>query len=117
MTAATGWRLVPEVEERIRTLSFAADLYDEIFAFMEALTQRTYLAYEAARGLPDADALRIKHITALSIRDDYRRTSRENRDDVALYRRLIGGAPTVSPAGHEGEAEVSSNSTQKEQGA
>ena len=101
--------LISETEERIRTLSFAADLYEEIFAFMDAMTSRTYLAYDAAKGLPEADALRVKHITALSIRDDYRRTSKENRDDVELYRRLIGVPGLTAPTMGTERSVVSSN--------
>lgn len=80
--------IAAKAEERERVLSACADLYSEIHIFVEAITSRTYAAYEAARGLPECEALKIKHITAMSIRDDYGRVTRENREDAALMAAL-----------------------------
>lgn len=85
------------LEDRERILSAAADLYAEIEAFMVEVVGRTYAAYDAVRDdAPLCEALRIKHITALSIRDDYRRTTRENREDVALMANLRALASKAS---------------------
>jgi len=88
MKMADTNEILAKIEERERVLSACADLYAEIHLFVEAMTSRTYAAYEAARGEPECEALRIKHITAMSIRDDYWRTTRENREDVALMAAL-----------------------------
>lgn len=82
--------LIAETKERVRTLSVCADLYDEIHAFMHEVTSRTYEAFDASKvSIADTSSLQLKHITAMSIRADYQRTSKENRDDVALYERLL----------------------------
>lgn len=102
MGGASVSEVLADTEKRELVLGFAADLYAEIAAFMEEVTGRTYAAYVAAQGYANGEALRIKHITAMSIRDDYKRTTRENREDVALMTALRQAARQASNPTAEG---------------
>lgn len=73
---------------REAVLHAAAALFDEIAAFMETVIPRTYADYQAAEPGIAMDALRLKHIQALRIRDDYRAARDENQRDVALLQAL-----------------------------
>jgi hypothetical protein len=85
----SGGEIEGAVADRIALLSAHADLYEEIWSFMEDLTKRTFADYDGKRDQPEVRNLMAKHRTALGIRDDYRGLVRGNREDVELYRQLL----------------------------
>jgi len=76
-------------DDRAVVLDVCADLYEEIAAFMDGVTQRTFEAYDAVRDKPEIHPLMRKHRQALAIRDDYKGLARENREDAEIYRAFL----------------------------
>ncbi|WP_313453167.1 hypothetical protein [Brevundimonas sp.] len=76
-------------DDRAVVLDVCADLYEEIAAFMDDVTSRTFAAYDSARDKPELHALMRKHRQALAIRDDYKGLARENREDAEIYRAFL----------------------------
>lgn len=75
--------------ERCVNLTASADLFDQINAFMVEICKGTWTDYEAAPDEATKAPLRMKHIQAMRVRDDYANASRENREDVAMIEALI----------------------------
>ena len=80
--------IIQQVEDREAVLLASADLFEEIAAFMDTITPRTFADYEAAPTEKQKGPLRLKHREAMRVRDDYRMAAKENRDDAALYASL-----------------------------
>lgn len=94
--------ILSKAAEREAHLAACADLYEEVTGFMAELVSRTYDAYNAARGTPEFEPLRRKHLQALRIRDDYRGFTRENREDAELLAALRQAARKASDQSKEG---------------
>jgi|GEM_PF-1338074 len=81
--------LKEQAEGRCAALTASADLFDTISAFMVETAKGTWAEYEAAECEKTKAPLRMKHVQAMRVRDDYAASARENRGDVKMIEALI----------------------------